>query len=135
MTDQADQIIATGHTANIVAAYVANNPVTADKLPSLIADVYRAVTGLATPAAEPEPERKPAVPIRSSVQPDFIVCLEDGKKFKSLKRHLRTAYGLTPEAYRERWRLPVDYPMVCPNYSATRSQLAKNTGLGRKGTH
>lgn len=101
-------------------------------LENLIADVRRA---LVAPLAPPEPEAKPlepAVPVRKSVTPDFIICLEDGKKFKSLKRHLRTHYDLTPEQYREKWGLPADYPMVAPSYSATRSQLAKDSGLGTK---
>ena len=102
-------------------------------LPKLIADVHNALKNLHSPVAvEPIEELKPAVPVRKSVAPDFIICLEDGKKFKSLKRHLRTHYNLSPEEYREKWGLPADYPMVAPNYSATRSRLAKDNGLGRK---
>lgn len=117
----------------IVAAYVSNNSVSTTDLPKLIADTHEALRVLATNApAAVEEELKPAVPIKRSVKPDYIVCLEDGKKFKSLKRHLGTHSGMTPEQYRERWNLPADYPMVAANYSATRSSLAKSNGLGRK---
>lgn len=120
-------------TADVVAAYVSNNPVPAGELPSLIADVHAAlgrVGGSAEPAPADKP--KPAVNPKKSVQEDYIICLEDGKKFKSLKRHLMTHYGMTPEQYREKWGLAPDYPMVAPSYSAARSQLAKKMGLGRK---
>ncbi len=119
-------------TAQIVAAYVGNNAVVAGELPTLIGDVHDALTRAAgrTGTVERE-EAKPAVAIKKSVTPDYIVCLEDGKKFKSLKRHLRTHYNLSPEEYREKWGLPHDYPMVAPNYAAARSQLAKEMGLGR----
>ena len=120
-------------SADIVSAYVSHNALSVTDLPKLIADVHAALRNLHSPAAaEPAEELKPAVPVRKSVAPDFIVCLEDGKKFKSLKRHLRTHYNLSPEEYREKWGLPADYPMVAPNYSATRSRLAKDNGLGRK---
>lgn len=118
-------------TADIVAAYVSNNSVAANDLPALIESVHRALGQLGTPASAPVEELKPAVPVKKSVTPDFIICLEDGKKFKSLKRHLRTSYGMTPEAYREKWGLPKDYPMVAPAYAAARSELAKNMGLGQ----
>jgi predicted transcriptional regulator len=120
-------------TADVVAAYVSNNPVPVGELPKLIADVYTALGQVngAAPAAEVEPQ-KPAVPIKKSLTPDFIVSLEDGKRFKSLKRHLMTSYGMTPEEYRAKWNLPSDYPMVAPNYAASRSALAKTMGLGRK---
>ena len=99
----------------------------------LIAEVHVALNGLhSSDTPEPVEELKPAVPVRKSVAPDYIICLEDGKKFKSLKRHLRTHYNMSPEEYREKWGLPADYPMVAPNYSATRSRLAKDNGLGRK---
>jgi Predicted transcriptional regulator len=118
---------------DIVAAYVSHNSVNPADLPRLIADVHGALRGLkAGEAPAPVEELKPAVPVRKSVAPDYIICLEDGKKFKSLKRHLRTHYNLSPEEYREKWGLPADYPMVAPNYSATRSKLAKDNGLGRK---
>ena len=120
-------------SADIVSAYVSHNALSVTDLPRLIADVHAALRNLHSPAAaEPAEELKPAVPVRKSVAPDFIICLEDGKKFKSLKRHLRTHYNLSPEEYREKWGLPADYPMVAPNYSATRSRLAKDNGLGRK---
>src|SRR5665213_404791 len=119
--------------ADIVSAYVSNNTVPVGDLPALIANVHRALASTHSGSNEPEPEPlKPAVNPKKSVFPDYIVCLEDGKKFKSLKRHLRTHYDLSPEEYREKWGLPADYPMVAPNYSATRSRLAKDNGLGRK---
>jgi predicted transcriptional regulator len=120
-------------TADLVSAYVSNNPVPVAELPALIGQVHtslRALTSGALPEAQ-EP-RKPAVPIKKSVTPDYIVCLDDGKKFKSLKRHLMTHYGVSPAEYRAKWKLPADYPMVAPNYAAARSALAKKMGLGRK---
>ena len=120
-----------GFAARIVSAHVANNAVQAGDLPDLIQKVYRALTTLgAAPLPEDKPE--PAVPVRKSVFPDYIVCLEDGKKLKMLKRHLQTSYGLTPDAYRARWGLPSNYPMVAPSYAERRSTLAKSIGLGRK---
>jgi predicted transcriptional regulator len=116
----------------IVAAYVSNNALSAVDLPKLIADVYDAVKGLGEVKAAPVVEElKPAVSVRRSITPDYLICLDDGKKFKSLKRHL-AALGMTPEQYRMKWNLPIDYPMVAPNYSETRSQLARTNGLGRK---
>ena len=121
-------------TAEIVAAYVGNNPVSSTDLPSVINDVHKALSTAVTEADKPEkPELKPAVAVRRSVTPDYIICLEDGKKFKSLKRHLRTHYNLSPDEYREKWGLARDYPMVAPNYAEARSQLAKKMGLGQKG--
>jgi predicted transcriptional regulator len=120
-------------TADVVAAYVKNNPVPVADLPKLIADVYTAL-GLvngAAPAEVVEPQT-PAVPIKKSVTPDYIISLEDGTKFKSLKRPLMARYGMTPDEYRAKWNLPRDYPMVAPNYAASRSALAKTMGLGRK---
>jgi predicted transcriptional regulator len=119
-------------TADIVSAYVGNNPLPASGLPELIASVSASVRKLAGAAVTETPNLVPAVNPKKSVFPDYIICLEDGKKFKSLKRHLRTDYGLSPDGYRAKWGLPPDYPMVAPNYSATRSALAKSTGLGRK---
>lgn len=121
-------------TAEIVAAYVGKNTVPQAELPKLIADVYRSLqAALAGEAAKDEAaEPRPAVTIRKSVTPDFIICLEDGKKFKSLKRHLRSHYDLSPEQYREKWNLPADYPMVAPNYAQARSSLAKRMGLGQR---
>ena len=120
-------------TAEIVSAYVSNNSVSSGDLPNLINDVYRALQSTSNAASQPEPEPlKPAVPIKKSVMPDYIICLEDGKQFKSLKRHLRTHYDMSPEEYREKWNLPADYPMVAPNYAAARSALAKKMGLGQQ---
>lgn len=120
-------------TAQIVSAYVGNNSVPSAEIANLIGQVHAALKrvsgGQMSPPAEPV---KPAVPVKRSINADFIVCLEDGKKFKSLKRHLRTQYNMTPERYREKWGLPPDYPMVAPNYAAARSQLAKQMGLGQQ---
>ena len=124
-----------GLTAQIVAAHVSNNAVGSDVLPALIRDVYSTLSGMGKDAAQPsEPaeKRQPAVPVKKSVFPDHIICLEDGKKLKMLKRHLKTAFGLSPDQYRERWGLPQDYPMVAPSYASHRSKLAKKIGLGTK---
>jgi predicted transcriptional regulator len=131
MSDQAEADQFRSLTAQIVAAHVAHNKVDGADVPSLIETVHRALSGLGkTP---PEPVRpEPAVPIKKSVFPDHIVCLEDGKKLKMLKRHLKTAYDLTPDQYREKWGLGRDYPMVAPNYAEHRSSLAKKIGLGRR---
>jgi predicted transcriptional regulator len=119
--------------ADVVAAYVSNNTVTMTELPSLIAQVHKALLATATGSVEkPVEALTPAVSIKKSIHPDYIVCLEDGKKFKSLKRHLRTKYDLSPEDYRAKWGLPADYPMVAPNYAAARSELAKSMGLGQQ---
>lgn len=122
-------------TGSIVAAYVANNKVAVAELPALIRQVHASLTQAGEgEAAKPAAERpKPAVSVRKSVTPDFIICLEDGVKLKMLKRHLRTHYGLTPQQYRDKWGLPADYPMVAPNYAERRSKLAKQIGLGAKG--
>ena len=120
-------------TAEIVSAYVSNNDVDSGMIPTLISDVHSALHKTASGGSEPEAEPlKPATSIRKSVTPDYIICLEDGKKFKSLKRHLRTHYDLTPEEYRSKWGLPADYPMVAPNSAKARSNLAKEMGLGQK---
>ncbi len=122
-----------GLTAEIVAAHVSNNPVSLGDLPNLIQEVYRTLASVGQPAAKPQPERpQPAVPIKKSITPEYLICLEDGKKLKMLKRHLQTSYNMTPEQYRERWGLPPDYPMVAPNYAKHRSTLAKKIGLGTK---
>jgi len=121
-------------TSDIVAAHVANNSVGVDDLPTLISSVYGALAGLGNVAVVEEARPEPAVSIRASVKPDYIVCLEDGKKLKMLKRHLMTHYKLTPDEYRRRWGLPADYPMVAPNYAEKRRELAKKIGLGRKPT-
>ena len=122
----------------IVSAFVSNNSVPITELPALIGSIHATLSGLsAAPVAEKVEAPTPAVSVRRSIQPDFLVCLEDGKKFKSLKRHLRTRYDLTPEQYRAKWNLSSDYPMVAPNYAAARSELAKTMGLGqqRRKTH
>ena len=119
-------------TSDIVAAHVSNNSVSVDDLPSLITNVFGALAGLGQAAAAPEKAPEPAVSVRASIKPDHIVCLEDGKKLKMLKRHLMTHYNMTPEQYRQRWNLPADYPMVAPNYAEKRRELAKKIGLGRK---
>jgi predicted transcriptional regulator len=120
-------------TADVVAAYVSNNPVPVGELPNLIADIHAALGRVGGAAEQPQAEKqKPAVNPKRSVHDDYIICLEDGKKFKSLKRHLMTHYNLTPDQYREKWGLEATYPMVAPNYAAARSLLAKQMGLGRK---
>ena len=120
-------------TAEIVSAYVSNNTVPASEIPGLINQVHAALSRVSGKAGEgPGEPLKPAVSLKKSITPEFIVCLEDGKKFKSLKRHLRTQYNMTPEQYREKWGLSADYPMVAPNYAAARSQLAKQMGLGQQ---
>ena len=121
-------------TADIVSAFVSNNSVPSAELPILIQSVHRALSGVSGGAEVQEAApREPAVPVKKSVNPDFIVCLEDGRKFKSLKRHLRTKYNMSPEEYRSKWGLPKDYPMVAPNYAKARSDLAKQMGLGQGG--
>jgi len=121
-------------TAEIVSAYVGNNSIVAGELPSLIQEIHTALKEIVASSVVVEPEPlTPAVNPKRSVFPDYIICLEDGKRFKSLKRHLRTHYDLSPEEYREKWGLAKDYPMVAPNYAAARSQLAKKMGLGQKG--
>ena len=121
-------------TTDIVSAYVGNNSVASGDLPGLIQSVHRALTGVAagTETVEVAP-KEPAVPVKRSITPDYLVCLEDGRKFKSLKRHLRTKYNMSPEEYRAKWSLAKDYPMVAPNYAKARSDLAKQMGLGQGG--
>jgi predicted transcriptional regulator len=131
-----DQVMEHGEllelTSDIVAAHVSNNPVPLGELPGLIETVYSTLSGLHQPQPEPEVELKPAVNPKKSVTEDYIICLEDGKKLKMLKRHLKTAYDMSPEDYRAKWGLPHDYPMVAPSYAKKRQQLAKKIGLGRK---
>ena len=132
MTDSPLQPAYIELAADIVSAYVSNNSVAASELPGLITEVHAALVRVASGAssvAAPD-NLRPAVPVKKSVGTDYIICLEDGKKFKSLKRHLRTQYNMSPEDYREKWGLPPDYPMVAPNYAQARSQLAKEMGLG-----
>jgi predicted transcriptional regulator len=132
MPEQASTTSVLGLTAQIVSAHVSNNSVSPDALPSLIQEVYRTLSGVGRePTTQPD-RPQPAVPVKKSVFPDHIVCLEDGKKLKMLKRHLKTAYNLTPDQYRERWGLGSDYPMVAPKYAKHRSSLAKKIGLGTK---
>jgi predicted transcriptional regulator len=120
-------------TAEIVSAYVSNNTVPTAEIPSLISQVHAALARVSGKSGDaPSEPPRPAVSVKKSITPEYIVCLEDGKKFKSLKRHLRTQYNLTPEQYREKWDLGADYPMVAPNYAAARSQLAKQMGLGQQ---
>src|ERR1700755_675145 len=119
-------------TADIVAAHVSNNSVAVNDLPNLIQNVHTALSGIVGNGGTPEPRPEPKVSIRSSIKPDYIVCLEDGKKLKMLKRHLMTHYNLTPEQYRAKWNLPADYPMVAPNYAEQRRSLAKKIGLGTR---
>jgi predicted transcriptional regulator len=119
-------------TADIVAAHVSNNSVAVNDLPTLISNVHSALAGLGTPPTPVEVKQEPAVSIRASIKPDYIVCLEDGKKLKMLKRHLMTHYGMTPDDYRAKWGLASDYPMVAPNYAEQRRTLAKAIGLGTK---
>jgi len=131
MPEQTPPANVLGLTAQIVSAHVSNNAVAPDALPMLIQEVYKTLSGVGREPAQPE-KPQPAVPVKKSVFADHIVCLEDGKKLKMLKRHLKTAYNLTPEQYRERWGLGADYPMVAPNYAKHRSSLAKQIGLGTK---
>ncbi len=131
MTESTGNAEVLGLTAQIVSAHVSNNSVAPDALANLIQEVYRTLAGVGKEQVVPE-KQLPAVPVRKSVFPDFIVCLEDGKKLKMLKRHLKTSYNMTPEQYREKWQLPPDYPMVAPNYAKHRSTLAKKIGLGTK---
>jgi predicted transcriptional regulator len=119
-------------SADIVAAHVSNNSVSVSDVPALIANVHSALAGLSTPSVPVEVAQEPAVSVRSSIKPGFIVCLEDGKKLKMLKRHLMTHYQMTPAEYRAKWGLPSDYPMVAPNYALQRKELALKIGLGRK---
>jgi predicted transcriptional regulator len=131
MTDPSNETLL-GLTADIVASHVANNNVATSDLPFLISNVYSALSGLNGDVTAKPIEQEPAVSIRASIKPDYLVCLEDGKKLKMLKRHLMTQYQMTPSDYRTKWRLPADYPMVAPNYAAQRRELAHQIGLGRK---
>ncbi|MAW80555.1 MAG: MucR family transcriptional regulator [Parvularcula sp.] len=133
-TDSVEKNDAIQLAGEIVAAYVGNNSVKAEELPALLNNVYAAVTGLAEEGAAYIANRDPAVPVAKSVTPDYIICLEDGKKLKMLKRYLRTHYDLSPEEYRRKWGLPADYPMTAPNYAKSRSRLAKEIGLGTAAT-
>ncbi len=131
MSDHENLTVLMELTAEIVAAHVGNNTVAVNDIPQLIQDVYKTLSSLDEPEIKQERPR-PAVPVKKSIHPDYLICLEDGKKLKMLKRHLKTAYNMTPEEYRERWGLQADYPMVAPDYAAHRSSLAKKIGLGTK---
>ncbi len=134
MTDSVKHQDLLALTTEIVSAHLSNNAVSAQEIPSLIEKIYKTLAGMGGESVPVSSERpQPAVPIRKSVMPDYLICLEDGKKLKMLKRHLMTAYKMTPEQYRDRWGLPPDYPMVAPNYARQRSKLAKDIGLGIKG--
>ncbi len=132
MSEPTDNIELLALTTDIVASHVANNTVAIAELPQLIRQVYTSLAAVGVPAAALVERPQPAVPIKKSVTPDYIICLEDGKKLKMLKRHLKTRYGVSPEEYRERWGLPADYPMVAPNYAEQRRELAKKIGLGTR---
>ncbi len=134
MADHSDKASYIQLTANIVSAYVSNNTVSSAEIPALISQVYSALMRVSAGAAVAELAEplKPSVSIKRSITPEYLVCMEDGKKFKSLKRHLRTQYQMTPDQYRAKWNLPADYPMVAPNYAAVRSRLAKQMGLGQQ---
>jgi predicted transcriptional regulator len=133
MSDPANRDELLALTSEIVAAYVSNNTVSAGEIPGLIEQVFKTLANVNTDTGIAADRPQPAVPIKRSVMPDYLICLEDGKKLKMLKRHLKTAYNMTPEQYRERWGLPPDYPMVAPNYAEQRSKLAKDIGLGTRG--
>lgn len=132
MTDQSNREDILALTTEIVSAYLSNNAVSANEIPGVIELVFKTLSNVNTDSIVMADRPQPAVPIKKSVNPDYIVCLEDGKKLKMLKRHLKTAYNMTPEQYRERWGLPSDYPMVAPNYAKQRSKLAKDIGLGTR---
>jgi len=132
MADQENQNDLLALTANIVSSHASNNPVSGDSLTKMIREVYETLSTVGGPSKAKSERPEPAVPVKKSVTPDYVICLEDGKKLKMLKRHLSTAYNMTPEQYRERWNLPADYPMVAPNYSKQRSKLARQIGLGTR---
>lgn len=136
MDDSKQSGLLTELTSEVVSAYVSNNIVPVEQLPGLIREVHGALSSTSGSAQleEPKEKQKPAVPIKKSLTHDYLICLEDGKQFKSLKRHLKTHYDLTPEQYREKWGLPADYPMVAPAYAEARSKLAREMGLGQKRT-
>ena len=133
MTNQTSREELLAFTTEIVSSYLSNNTMPASEIPAVVEQVFKTLANVNTDVNVSMDRPQPAVPIKKSVTPDHIICLEDGKKLKMLKRHLKTAYGMTPEEYRERWGLPADYPMVAPNYAEQRSQLAKDIGLGTRG--
>ena len=131
MSEQVDKDTLLAYTTEVVSAYLSNNTVPVDDIPGVVDQVFKALSSVGSGKSAVMDRPKPAVPIKRSVMPDYIICLEDGKKLKMLKRHLKTAYDMSPEEYRERWGLPSDYPMVAPNYAEKRSKLAKDIGLGK----
>jgi len=131
VSDHNEQIDILGLTAQIVSAHIANNSVATESLPGLIQEIYKTLSSVGKETVIVD-RPQPAVAVKKSIYPDYLICLEDGKKLKMLKRHLQTSYGISPEQYRERWSLPSDYPMVAPNYARHRSSLAKKIGLGTK---
>jgi predicted transcriptional regulator len=133
MTEQKDHHSLLALTTDIVSAHLGNNQVEAEEIPGIIEKIYKTLASLNEGEPPPSDRLQPAVPVKKSIMPDYIICLEDGKKLKMLKRHLKSSYSMTPEQYRERWGLPADYPMVAPNYARQRSRLAKETGLGTGG--
>lgn len=133
MSDESNKQELLTCTTEIVSSYLANNSVNTGEIPNIIEQVYKTLANVDNESGVSGDRPQPAVPIKRSVMPDYIICLEDGKKLKMLKRHLKTAYNMSPEEYRERWGLPADYPMVAPNYARQRSQLAKDIGLGTRG--
>ena len=132
MTEKPDHFDLLSWTSEIVSSHVSNNNVSHNDIPDLIEKTYQALSGLKDGRMKTEDTPEPAVPVNKSITPDYLICLEDGKKLKMLKRHLKTAYDMSPEDYKERWGLPADYPMVAPNYAKRRSALAKDIGLGKK---
>ncbi len=132
MTEQTNREDLLALTTEIVSAYLSNNTLPTSEIPNVIEQVFKTLANVNAESSLAADRPQPAVPIKKSVHPDFIICLEDGKKLKMLKRHLKTAYDMSPEQYRERWGLPADYPMVAPNYAKTRSKLAKDIGLGTR---
>ncbi|MBL4805537.1 MAG: MucR family transcriptional regulator [Alphaproteobacteria bacterium] len=133
MTTQTSRDDLLAFTTEIVSAYLANNTMPSGEIPGVIEQVFKTLANVNTDVNMTVDRPQPAVPIKKSITPDYLICLEDGKKLKMLKRHLKTAYGMTPDDYRERWGLPADYPMVAPNYAEQRSKLAKDIGLGTRG--
>ncbi len=133
MSGEVSRVELLSMTTELVSSYVSNNNVSIEDLPIVVERVFKSLSSVTTEGSLSADRPQPAVPIKRSITPDYLICLEDGKKLKMLKRHLKTAYNMTPEQYRERWGLPSDYPMVAPNYAARRSELAKDIGLGTKG--
>jgi len=132
MSEEVSRVELLSMTADVVSSYVSNNTVSVEDLPAVVEQVFRSLSSVTAEGSLSADRPQPAVPIKRSITPDYLICLEDGKKLKMLKRHLKTAYDMSPEQYRERWGLPSDYPMVAPSYAARRSELAKDIGLGTK---